>query len=158
MVDLLTNFDLENIYKKLNLNLNAVLNKDLLKNITPKEGNYIINLQNSYVGSGTHWTCFIIKKDIIIYYDSFGVPFPTNLLTFFYRFKKGIRIIYSIDQIQHYNSVLCGYYCLYFHYFYSKSNNNNDRQILNKHNSIFVLKNRKINDKILQKLISNIIK
>lgn len=158
MVELLTNFDLEELYNKLNINLNAVLNKDLLKNITPKEGNYIINLQNSYVGSGTHWACFTIKKDIIIYFDSFGVPFPTNLLNFFYRFKKGIPIIYSIDQIQHYNSILCGYYCLFFHYFYSKSKLKDDRQILNKHNSLFVLKNRKLNDKILQKLISSIIK
>lgn len=158
MIELLTNFNLEELYKKLNLNLNAVLNKDLLKNITPKEGNYIINLQNSYSGSGTHWACFIIKKDIIIYYDSYGVPMPTDLLLFFYRYKKGISIIYSIDQIQHYNSILCGYYCLYFHYYYSKSKLKDNKQILNKHNSYFVKQNRKLNDKILQKLISNIFK
>ena len=158
MIELLTNHDLEELYEKLNLNLNAVLNKDLLQNIIPKEGNYIVNLQNSNAGNGSHWTCFIIKKDIIIYYDSFGIPMPTNLLTFFYRFKKGISIIYSIDQIQYYNSVLCGYYCLYFHYFYSKSKIKDDRKILNKHNSLFILKNRKLNDKILQQLISNIFK
>jgi hypothetical protein len=61
MVDLLSNFDLANLYIKFNLNLNDVLNKDLLNTIEPKIGNYIINLQNSYDGNGTHWTAFIIK-------------------------------------------------------------------------------------------------
>lgn len=158
MVDLLSNFDLENLYNNLNIKLNAVLNKDLLNTIEPKIGNYIINLQNSYAGGGTHWTAFIIKKDITIYFDSYGVPPPNILLNFIHRFNKSSKIIYSIDQIQHYKSVLCGYYCLYFHYYFNKNKIKNYTTLLNKHNSLYVYKNRKLNDKILQELIKRIFK
>ena len=65
----LTNSDFYSICIKLKLKLNGIYMKDELPSDL-KEGNYIINLENSNQ-SGSHWTCFIKSKNDIFYYDSF---------------------------------------------------------------------------------------
>jgi hypothetical protein len=50
---MLNNFELENIAQHYNFPL-AVLMKDELVNHKPKTGNYIINLESSSQGYGTH--------------------------------------------------------------------------------------------------------
>jgi len=157
--ELTSNIDLENFAKLLHIPLNAVLNKDLFINITPKEGCYIINLQDSYDGSGTHWVALYLNKKIAIYFNSFGISIPTVILNFVRRFDKNIKIIYSIDQIQTMKSIFCGYYCIYFLYFFSVLHKkcSNYTYLLNKHNSIFSIYNKNLNDLILRKLFKNII-
>ena len=61
--------------------------------------------------NGTHWTCFIVKDNKSIYFDSFGgAPdkFPLNHLP--------KQLIYHNYKIQDINSQLYGSYCLYFFY------------------------------------------
>ena len=41
------------------------------------------------------------------YFDSFGMGFPQE-------FKSSKPVIWNSSQYQNINSVLCGYYCLYF--------------------------------------------
>ena len=157
--ELTSNTDLHEYAKLLKIPLHSVLNKDLFKNIIPKEGCYIINLQNSYIGDGTHWTALYLNKKIAIYYNSFGISIPNLLLNFVRRFDKNIKIIYSIDQIQTMESIFCGYYCIYFLYFFSVLHKNcsNYGYLLNKHNKIFSIENKYLNDMILRKLFKNII-
>ena len=45
-------------------------------------------------------------------FDSFGLPMPEEVLA--YMRTDGKQIIYSGDEIQERNSVLCGYWCLYY--------------------------------------------
>jgi hypothetical protein len=52
---MLTNFEIEDIANHYGLNLSAVVMKDELANYKPKSGNYIINLESSTQGNGTHW-------------------------------------------------------------------------------------------------------
>ena len=73
----------------------------------------IINL-DSQIGTGTHWVCYRNVDKHCEYFDSFGLPMPEEVLT--YLSTGGKRIIYSHDEIQERNSVLCGYWCLYFLY------------------------------------------
>lgn len=155
--ELLSNFDLIELYKMFNVKLNKVLSKDLFKYEKPKLGNYVINLDDSN-GSGTHWTCLILTKTHSIYFDSFGFSLPNDILRFIHRYNKNCKIIYANSQIQAYRSVLCGYYCFYFHYFVTKlhRHNRNYKYLMNKYNSIFTKINRNINDKILHKIMNNL--
>ena len=98
--ELLSNIDLESYCELLGKNLNEILSKNLFKNIKPKLGGYIINLQDSNVGNGTHWTALYITKDVAIYYDSFGLPIPTIIVQFIRKLNKNTKIPCSIDEIK----------------------------------------------------------
>ena len=158
--ELTSNIDLHEYAKLLKIPLHSVLNKDLFKNIIPiKQGCYIINLQDSQTGSGSHWVALYLNKKIAIDFNSFGISIPTVILNFVRRFDKNIKIINSIDQIQTMKSIFCGYYCIYFLYFFSVLHKkcSNYTYLLNKHNSIFSIYNKNLNDLILRKLFKNII-
>ena len=72
----------------------------------------IINLDNR-IGPGTHWVCYRNDdKNVCEYFDSFGLIMPTEVQK--YLQTSGEKIIYSTDEIQERDSVLCGYWCLYF--------------------------------------------
>lgn len=103
-----TNIDLIDISKKIGLPLIGVFTKDELADIKKKDGNYILNLNNSDQ-SGSHWTCFCIENNKTYYFDSFGFPGPKELR----RFNKE-EYFYSDKQIQNINSTVCGYYCIAF--------------------------------------------
>ena len=45
-----------------------------------KNGAYVINLDHSE-NTGTHWVVIFLKKDEVIYFDSFGVEYiPKELM------------------------------------------------------------------------------
>ena len=69
-----------------------------------------VNMDNGSQG-GTHWTCFLIKDNKSIYFDSFGGPPDTFLLK-----QLPKPILYHNYKIQDINSKSCGSYCLYFFY------------------------------------------
>ena len=155
MDELLTNIDLKYYCDLLKLPLNNILNKDLFKTIKSKIGCYIINMQDSDDGNGSHWTGLIINKDIAIFYDSFGLAIPPDIIHFVRRFNKNMKIIYSIDGIQNIKSILCGWYVLEFFYFYYIQNKNCKayKQLLNIHNNQFINNNSIKNDDILKSKI-----
>jgi hypothetical protein len=73
----LTNFEIMDICKNLNIKLNKIYMKNEIPE-TLKNGNYIINLENSGQG-GSHWCCFIKKGNIVYYFDPFGA-YPVQRL------------------------------------------------------------------------------
>jgi hypothetical protein len=156
--ELLSNIDLNYLSKLFKIPLINILSRDLFKQAVPKLGSYIVNLDHSS-GGGTHWTAFIITKDLAIYYDSFGAPLPEAVLKFIKRYNNKNKIIYSSDQIQHKDSVYCGYFCVYWLYFFNvlHARCKNYRYLVNRHNMIYSLDNRKLNDKILKGLIKKIL-
>jgi len=140
----LSNYDIENILKNKQIRINGIFSKDKL----PKQlsnGFYIINIQNSDDGDGTHWTCFLKKNDEIFYMDSFGSPAPIEVQNHFKEYY------YSDEQIQDINSEACGYYCIAFIEFMHKIKNPNKNDY-KKFVKIFK-KNPKYNEKILKNLI-----
>lgn len=137
----LSNIDILNILSKNNIKINGVFSKDLLPEL--KKGFYIINIQNSNDGNGTHWTC-LYYGDNNIYFDSFGSPAPVevqeNLKDYFYNDK----------QIQNINSSACGYYCIAFIKYMLK--NDKTQKDFQKFLDVFKT-NSKHNDIILKNLI-----
>ena len=86
----------------------------------------IINLDD-ITGPGTHWVCYrnldggrhspqnppAAWSGVIEYFDPFGLIMPNEVLDYFHT-GSGKRIVYSMDEIQNRNTVLCGYWCLYY--------------------------------------------
>ena len=109
----LSNFDLINWIKKLKIkHFRGIYSRDNLPNQINEPEVGIINLDND-IGPGTHWVCYRnVDKQICKYFDSFGLIMPTEIQK--YLQTSDDKIIYSTDEIQERDSVLCGHWCLYY--------------------------------------------
>lgn len=116
----LSNFDLENISKTMGFPLVGVFSKDRL----PEKhylGSYYINMENDDDGGGTHWVyARIFSNGEAIYFDSFGVPMPTQVKEFLKPFKP---IPTNNRHIQDNTSKKCGYFDLACDKFFTYNNN-----------------------------------
>lgn len=151
--DTLTNYDIIQICKHLKIKLNGIFMKDELHGPL-KAGNYIMNLQN-HNQSGSHWTCFIKKKNTIYYFDSYGIVPPQNQIDLIHR--EGYNILYNKEQIQDLDSDLCGWWCIAFLLF-NKLNPNSSSMNKFKFVDMFDLDNPDKNDKLLTKYFKKFLK
>lgn len=78
-----------------------------------KNQSLILNLDDE-TGNGTHW-CAICKSktgNTIFYFDSYGFPPPQEIVNMYKKHKN--KIMYSNNEIQMNDSIMCGYYCVQF--------------------------------------------
>lgn len=121
---MITNFDIEELSKRLELPLLGIVNKDRLDTIEKQLGSYYINMQNYDEGEGTHWVYARLYCDSdrdsdndddeygvvkCLYFDPFGLDMPKEVEEYFKEFKP---IAYSKKQIQNIRSSQCGWYCV----------------------------------------------
>ena len=121
---MITNFDIEELSKRLGLPLLGIVNKDRLDTIEKQLGSYYINMQNYDDGEGTHWVYARLYCDDdrdsdkdddeygvvkCLYFDPFGLDMPKEVEEYFKEFKP---ISYSKKQIQNIRSSQCGWYCV----------------------------------------------
>ena len=106
---MLTNFELDDISENYGFSLNSVVMKDELRTISPKNGNYIINLESSTQGDGTHWLALVLRGKHCYYQDPFGILPPTEIIDFCRRIK-GSHLAYSTLEIQNINADTCGWF------------------------------------------------
>lgn len=121
---MITNFDIEELSKRLELPLLGIVNKDRLDTIEKQLGSYYINMQNYDEGEGTHWVYARLYCDSdrdsdndddeygvvkCLYFDPFGLDMPKEVEEYFKQFKP---IAYSKKQIQNIRSSQCGWYCV----------------------------------------------
>jgi hypothetical protein len=117
------NIQLENIAKKMKINLVGVFSKDKLPPRV-RVGAYIINLQDYDDGPGTHWVSMNISFDKkVTYFDSFGLPPPTEVKDFVGQYP----VMSNIRHIQHLRSDLCGFYALLFLKTIQQTNNSSKK-------------------------------
>ena len=108
----LSNFDLLNWVKKLGIkHFRGIYSRDVLPDKIKRNEVGIINL-DSQIGPGTHWVAYRNSKNGSEYFDSFGLVMPNEVMK--YLMVSGKQIFYSGDEIQERDSVLCGYWCLYY--------------------------------------------
>ena len=108
---MLTNFDLEGMAQKDELDLIGVFSKDKLPT-KRLAGDYIINLQNFEDGGGTHWVaCKIFDNKKCCYMDAFGFDCPPDIKEFLTPFRP---FAFNTREIQDLKSEKCGYFCLAF--------------------------------------------
>ena len=90
----------------------GIYSRDNLPDKIHKLETGIINLDDS-MGGGSHWICYRnVDKQYCEYFDPFGLIMPKEIKN--YLKTSGKKIVYSSDEIQERDSVLCGYWCLYY--------------------------------------------
>ena len=108
----LSNIDLINWATQLGIKyFRGVFSEDKLPMSIRKNEVGIINLDD-YIGSGTHWLAYRNGNKYAEYFDSFGLPMPKEVEKYLATSDK--TLVYSSDEIQDRDSVLCGYWCLYY--------------------------------------------
>ena len=109
-----TNIDLIKMAEKYGIKVDYILFKDELKLIPYKPNlDIILNMSNTK-HPGTHWIALHTFKDMLVYFDSFGVEPPEEVIDFLRKdFSKG-KLVYNNYQIQHITSERCGQHSLGF--------------------------------------------
>lgn len=123
---MLSNVQVEDLAKRMGIRLEAVCFKSELKDMKLKHNvGYIINLEDEFdedgnPNEGSHYTCFQYNKypkkdcrDEYIYFDSYGVAPPQEVLDF-----CGVKEMpYNTIDVQSLMCDACGWYCLSFLYY-----------------------------------------
>ena len=91
----------------------GVISRDQIYSLIDRQGYYIVNLNDS-TQPGSHWVVINVRAppNPIEYFDSFGLNAPNEVVELSER--MGVNYLYNSTQYQDLNSVLCGYWCLYF--------------------------------------------
>ncbi|PFX14257.1 Pulmonary surfactant-associated protein D [Stylophora pistillata] len=91
-------------------NFGGVISRDHIKDC--KAGHsFVINLNESDE-PGSHWVAMVFGSDLILYFDSFGLDPPQEVLMLCK--KHRVNYAFNNTHYQSLTSVLCGYYCLFF--------------------------------------------
>ena len=104
----LSNIQLIEAAKKLNINnFRGVFLRDELPKKPRANECGILNLDDSG-GKGTHYVGWVKNREDKLYFDSYGLLPPTELLKYL-----GDPVYYNSERIQPDNEVFCGHLCLY---------------------------------------------
>ena len=104
----LNNFELEDVVKKIKIpSFRGVFLLDTLPKNPNKKECGIVNFDKSG-GPGTHWVAWYKNGKTKIYFASYGVQPPTEVI---YYLGKPIR--YNTKHVQPAGEVFCGHLCLY---------------------------------------------
>ena len=130
----MSNFDLLDWCKYLNIPINNVLSREESSPHNHKQALFIYNLEPSYM-SGSHWVSTYVKNGIINYFDSFGMPPFQEIVN--HAKRKNMTLSHQSDQIQNLMTTTCGYFCLYFLNEMSKGRSYYDLlKVFNSHNTM----------------------
>ena len=130
----MSNFDLLDWCKYLNIPINNVLSREESSPHNHKQALFIYNLEPSYM-SGSHWVGTYVKNGIINYFDSFGMPPFQEIVN--HAKRKNMTLLHQSDQIQNLLTTTCGYFCLYFLNEMSKGRSYYDLlKVFNSHNTM----------------------
>lgn len=124
---MLTDNQLKELSIKMNIPLKDIIFKDDCPDKFEFNKSYIINLDDEYnedggLNCGSHWTCLQINKYPNgkiqgIYFDSFGIPPPEEIIKTFKNTTGINHMPYNTKDIQSLMSNACGWYCTAFLHF-----------------------------------------
>ena len=107
----ITNLDIQNWVEYLKIpNFGGVISRDQVKDCEMGHS-FVINLNESNE-PGSHWVAMVFGSDLILYFDSFGLDPPEEVLMLCN--KNRVNYAFNNTHYQSLTSVLCGYYCLFF--------------------------------------------
>jgi hypothetical protein len=109
-----SNFQLLEYAQKKHLGKVSILCKDELSKVKLRPNlNFIINMSDSDLGSGTHWCALFISHNLQpFYFDSYGAICPKEVVKYLKQLKR--KIAYSQYAIQDLKSDRCGIFSLAF--------------------------------------------
>ena len=141
------NFDIEKIATHYNINVIIVM-KDELKYIKIINTNYIINLESSKDGNGTHWMALKIENKDCVYFDSYGMLPPEEIITFCKRIPKS-HLADNTKEIQYFKATTCGFFSIGFIIFLHINSSDNLYKKSSSFSDLFSL-DTKLNNKKLK--------
>ena len=103
-----TNLDLIKLAKKNKIQLDHILYKDELIKIPYKAGLSIILNMSSTGHPGTHWVALHTYNDLTVYFDSFGIEPPVEVINW-----SLSRVLYSDYQLEELDGINCGQIALF---------------------------------------------
>jgi len=116
----LTDFQIEELSKKMGFPLEQVCFKDELPYKIKYNKSYVINLENELgpdgkPNVGTHWCCFQVNKYPNgkiepFYFDPYGMP-PPEIIKKTIERTCGQKLPYNMKDIQSLMNNACGWYC-----------------------------------------------
>lgn len=117
----ITNIYIEKVLKLKCNNFIGVFSPDTLpypnKNMY---GSIVCNLSNSDK-LGSHFIFILIKDQLILYIDPFGVPCSIDKINVFLnRLSSGRKIHFNSTMIQDISSSYCGFFCILFAIYFDK--------------------------------------
>lgn len=77
-----------------------------------KQSCFVLNLAHSSMQNG-HFVVIFIRESSIYYLDPFGLPISNSIIYELAK-KNNKKIYYSNEQIQDFQSVYCGFFCIFF--------------------------------------------
>ena len=147
----LTSKYLEELGQKYCKNFLGVFPCNLHPNIEKSVIFSVIFNESKHDETGTHFVCVYAKKNDIFYFDSLGLKCENKYILKF--LEKSQRNIIDVNkQIQSFDSIFCGYFCLSYILFMCLNKN------LSSYFNMFNMENLKINDKIVTELIIKLLK
>ena len=136
--------------KKLGIkHFRGIKSRDNLPNQIKKDECGIINL-DTFIGPGTHWVAYRSGNEYAEYFDSFGLKMPFEITDYLNTSEK--QIIYSGGEIQERDSVLFGYWCLY--YLLERQKGTTILRVI--HNAKFDMNDQSVNYRFIIKYFKNI--
>jgi hypothetical protein len=146
----LTNKYVEDIGKKHSKNFIGTFPCNIHPDVQGKETFSLVFNESKHNEEGSHFVCVFAEKNKIYYYDSLGLKCENKYILEFLN-TSGRKIKENDIQIQSYDSIFCGYFCLSFVFYMSKG------YVYEKYFKIFDKNNLKLNDKIVIELLLEII-
>jgi hypothetical protein len=145
----ISNYDIINFCNKYKINLSDVV---VLQQINNKleYGSYVVNLDSK--NGGSHWVALIYEPLYSIYFDSYGVIPPPEIINNI----RSKTLYHSNFIIQDENSVLCGWYCIAFLYFIQNSKIKSIKNRFHQYTKMFY-NNEEINDSVVISYIKDIV-
>lgn len=127
MTAILSNTQIEELAKKMNVPLAFCGFKDMLPKKLEFNKTYIINMDDAYDADGnhnqgSHWTAFQVNqypngKTAPMYFDSYGAPPPEVVKRKMKGLAKSAGVPYNTKDIQSMMADVCGWYCLAWAHF-----------------------------------------
>lgn len=105
-MNVLSDLDIYEILKHHNIKINGIYQKDKLCDL--QDGFYVINLQPSTEGNGSHWCGLYYNIDKSCWFDSFGFVPPEEIELLLEDYD------YNDNDVQSINSSSCGFYVIAF--------------------------------------------
>ena len=149
---MISNFELERLAKFYRLPLISICMKDELPKKV-EDGCYIINMESSFMGSGTHWVALFVYKNTAYYFDSFGATPPVEIIKFVKK-RKNSHLVYNNFIIQDLTSGNCGYFSLAFLLYMNQNKLRDLEDIFNEFVNFFANDTTK-NDDILKSFFAS---
>lgn len=152
----LSNFDIIKICKYLNIKLDNVSMTNQFKYNWLNSPFSIVSNLESTDNIGTHWTAFYNEPETnsVFYMDSYGEVCNQKIYNFI--IKKGLNLYFNKKQFQALDSILCGWFCIYF--LYSMQKTKNKVQAMINFLKVFDYRDFNKNDKIIKQKILDIIR